>query len=79
MPIYEFRCAECGARFEVRRPFDLSNEPAPSCPEGHTAARKVLSVFATAGRSSDATASAPSFSGGCGAGCACAAAAAQQT
>ncbi|MDA8265366.1 MAG: zinc ribbon domain-containing protein [Actinomycetota bacterium] len=83
MPIYEFRCPECEARFEMRRPADLSDAPAPQCPNGHGAARRVLSVFATAGRSaSGATASPGEFASagsraptaaGCGAGCACAA------
>jgi putative FmdB family regulatory protein len=50
MPIYEFRCSECEARFEARRPADQSDAPAP-CPNGHENTRRLLSVFATAGRS----------------------------
>ncbi|MHB1510494.1 MAG: FmdB family zinc ribbon protein [Acidimicrobiales bacterium] len=83
MPIYEFRCSECEARFEMRRPAELSDAPAPQCPNGHGPARRVLSVFATTGRSaSGATSSQGEFAssgsrtpagGGCGGGCACAA------
>jgi putative FmdB family regulatory protein len=68
MPLYEFRCATCGSTFELRRPAAQSQAPA-LCPDGHIA-RRVLSVFATAGHG-------PSEAGGevmgCGPDCACAA------
>ncbi len=77
MPRYEYRCRTCDTVFTEQRPMSRSSEPA-TCPDGHEDARRVLSVFATAGR---ATASdsgpAPSFGGGgwggggCGGGCAC--------
>lgn len=76
MPIYEFRCSECDTRFEARLPATMSGST-PPCPSGHDATRRILSVFATAGRAGEA-ASAGSFGGGggggggCGPGCACA-------
>jgi putative FmdB family regulatory protein len=78
MPIYEFRCQECEARFEARRPAELSDAPAPACPNGHASARRMLSVFATTGRSAGTSGTdwespvAASGGGGCGPGCACA-------
>lgn len=69
MPVYEYRCTTCDTRFEIRRPAAEAGAPA-TCPDGHEGARRVLSVFATAGRS--APAAAPTTGGGCGAGCACA-------
>jgi len=76
MPIYEFRCSDCGRRFEARRPAEQSDAAAPACPDGHTATRRILSVFATAGRSGSSDVAAEgAFSdsaGGCGPGCACA-------
>ena len=73
MPIYEFRCSECDTRFEQKRSTAESDAPAPACPDGHTATRRVLSVFATAGAGSGAMAAAVPATGGCGPGCACAA------
>lgn len=75
MPIYEFRCAECDTRFEARLPVAMSGST-PPCPEGHESTRRILSVFATAGRS-DSAAPGGGFGGsggggGCGPGCACA-------
>lgn len=79
MPLYEFRCRTCDTVFTERRPMSRSSDPA-TCPDGHEDARRVLSVFATAGKgassssSSDGAASlSPSAwsGGGCGGGCAC--------
>ncbi len=67
MPVYEYRCEVCDARFELRRPLAAAGEPA-SCPDGHPGARRLLSVFQTAGR----TGPPAPLSGGCGSGCACA-------
>ena len=71
MPIYEFRCTDCGTRLEERRPLGAADLPGPSCPDDGATMRRVLSVFATAGRATGAD-PAPMPSGGCGAGCACA-------
>ncbi|MGO8877113.1 MAG: FmdB family zinc ribbon protein [Acidimicrobiales bacterium] len=74
MPIYEFRCSGCEARFEARRPSELSDAAPPACPSGHVSTRRVLSVFATAGKASSGPAAAAGDfgGGGCGPGCACA-------
>lgn len=76
MPIYEFRCFDCDTVFEEKRSLAAAGDPAPACPNGHVATRRVLSLFATAGvTSAPATAcGAPlAAAGGCGGGCACAA------
>lgn len=74
MPVYEFRCTTCDARFEERRPMSGANEPA-TCPDGHAGAVRLLSVFASVGGNGSSTASAPAPaarpSGGCGGHCAC--------
>ncbi|MGO9560440.1 MAG: FmdB family zinc ribbon protein [Acidimicrobiales bacterium] len=72
MPIYEFRCSECDTRFEQKRSAAEFDAPAPACPNGHAATRRVLSVFATAGVGAS-SGPAPAAGGGCGPGCACAA------
>lgn len=77
MPLYEFRCRTCDTVFTERRPMSRSSDPA-TCPDGHDDARRVLSVFATAGKgasspsdSSAALSPAAWSGGGCGGGCAC--------
>ncbi len=74
MPLYEYYCRGCAAKFEVLRPMTRADEPA-TCPKGHATATRMLSVFARVGRDS-----APEFddspsSNGCaccGGGCGCA-------
>jgi putative FmdB family regulatory protein len=39
MPRYDYRCEECGRTFEARHGFD---DPPPTCPEGHTAVRRLI-------------------------------------
>lgn len=73
MPVYEYRCRSCDARFEVRRPIAEADAPA-ACPDGHVDTTRLLSVFAAVG---SAASEAPAMSrapagGGCGPGCACA-------
>ncbi len=74
MPVYEFRCTTCDARFEERRPMSGANEPA-TCPDGHAGAVRLLSVFASVGGNGSSPAGAPAPSarpaGGCGGHCAC--------
>ena len=75
MPIYEFVCMTCEARFEELVSLDAAD---PSCPDcGATKVARQLSVFAAHGASVDAQA-APSLGGGgagfggcCGGGCGC--------
>ena len=46
MPLYEYRCNECTAEFEVLVR-TVSSDPRPSCPAcGATEVRKVLSLVA---------------------------------
>lgn len=40
MPVYDFTCAECGARFEKRIPF-AGNHQDVTCPQGHRAVRRM--------------------------------------
>ncbi len=44
MPIYEYVCAKCGAKFELLRLLSQANEGV-SCPQCHSAAERVLSTF----------------------------------
>ncbi|MHB8244950.1 MAG: FmdB family zinc ribbon protein [Acidimicrobiales bacterium] len=73
MPIYEFRCSECEVHFDERRSIAQLDSSPPPCPSGHSATRRVLSIFATATRGSDSCGPDASSAGGCGGGCACAA------
>ena len=58
MPIYEYRCTDCGNDFErlVRSMFSVETFPCPSCGSDHV--KKAVSLFGTAsGGSRDAAAS----------------------
>jgi putative FmdB family regulatory protein len=46
MPIYEYRCASCGADFELTRSMSQSGDPA-SCPTCKRPAEKLVSSFAS--------------------------------
>jgi putative FmdB family regulatory protein len=73
VPVYEYVCRTCDSRFEARRSMGEAGLPI-DCPDGHPDTARLLSVFASVGRSSGG-APAPSSGppvGGCGAGCACA-------
>lgn len=48
MPLYEYICPTCDARFELLRPMSRAEEDA-ICPEGHAGARRAISAFATVG------------------------------
>jgi putative FmdB family regulatory protein len=41
MPIYEYECRKCGARFDRFQRFDAS--PPKTCPNGHRQVRRLLS------------------------------------
>jgi putative FmdB family regulatory protein len=43
MPLYDFRCAECGERFEARVAYD-ERPPCPAC--GARGSERLLSSFA---------------------------------
>jgi putative FmdB family regulatory protein len=53
MPLYEYKCRECGRQFEsYRRLFDaLKEETCPSC--GGRAERSVISLFRAGGSRAD--------------------------
>jgi putative FmdB family regulatory protein len=71
MPMYEYWCRRCGAKFELLRSMAKSSAPA-TCPRGHAGATRTLSVFATMGHSGEAPGwDADSSAGGCGCGGAC--------
>jgi putative FmdB family regulatory protein len=45
MPIYEYICSECDAKFEQMRPLSQSDKAA-ECPTCHKPARRKISAFA---------------------------------
>jgi putative FmdB family regulatory protein len=45
MPIYEYVCPECNAKFEQMRPLSQADKPA-TCPRCHKPARRKMSTFA---------------------------------
>ncbi|MBI4303817.1 MAG: zinc ribbon domain-containing protein [Chloroflexi bacterium] len=46
MPIYEYYCSKCKAKFELMRPLSKAGEAA-SCPKCHNPAERVMSRFAS--------------------------------
>lgn len=69
MPLYEYRCADCDARFEKLTRFTQAD--AVSCPTcGGTHARRLISVFASFSTSSSGE-PLPMAGGGCGCGGSC--------
>lgn len=66
MPLYEYVCRECKTRFELLRPASRMDETA-SCPRGHAAGERVLSIFAAMSR--DGAGNATAVGGGACAGC----------
>lgn len=67
MPIYEYRCSDCGAEFQRLQSMSASSEGV-SCPQcGGGKVERKLSTFAST--SSDASASVPGCAApGCGSG-----------
>jgi putative FmdB family regulatory protein len=45
MPIYEYHCPECDAKFEELRPLSQADQPV-ECPQCHQPARRKMSTFA---------------------------------
>ncbi|MFN3324913.1 MAG: FmdB family zinc ribbon protein [Bryobacteraceae bacterium] len=65
MPIYEYRCEDCGTKFEkLVRGSDTSGPECPSCGQNHL--RMELSTFAA--HSNGGGSAEPAFGGGCPAG-----------
>jgi putative FmdB family regulatory protein len=75
VPVYEYRCAACDTTFERR--VAMADADVVQCPDGHSQVRRLLSVFATSGRTAPAApalatpATATPATGGCGGHCAC--------
>jgi putative FmdB family regulatory protein len=62
MPIYEYRCAECGKRSSTL--LSSFSSPDPACPHcGKPALRRLVSTFATTG-ASESDAGDDDFGGG---------------
>jgi putative FmdB family regulatory protein len=71
MPIYEYWCPECRSAFEKLRPMQ-SNDSEVVCPRCGSGVKRMLSVIAAVGRSSDSDSYASSGGGcGCGGNCSC--------
>jgi len=73
MPIYEYYCPRCAAKFEELRPMSRADEPA-TCTKGHPGAARTLSVFAAVSKDADGSVSMMDGGGGCacgGGGCGC--------
>jgi len=66
MPLYEYYCRDCRAKFELLRPMSRMDGTA-TCPEGHAGGRRVLSTFVALSKGSDGEVS--SVGGGGCAGC----------
>jgi len=65
MPIFEYRCRECGGRFEAIVKSSLSTTTCKNC--GSKKVEQLLSVFAVVGPSHSAAAAEPGPCGACGA------------
>ena len=80
MALYEYKCPDCGERFDMVRSMSAADEPA-NCPECETESRRMISNFAliTPGASAvstnpvmDARMARGGGGGGCcGGGCGC--------
>jgi len=66
MPIYEYYCAVCEAKFEKMRPMSQADEPAP-CPQCQLLAGRCASTFSARGSNGQAVAGGSSGCGGCAA------------
>ena len=68
MPLYEYQCDTCGEKFEVRRPIQASDDPAP-CPNCESFdSKRQVSQFMAFVKGAEGTQSA---GGGCECGGAC--------
>ncbi len=67
MPLYEYYCTKCTAKYELLRPMSRSDESA-TCPSGHGGGTRTLSMFAAVSKGANETSMPMPSSGG---GCAC--------
>lgn len=65
VPVYEFRCGDCGESFDRLLPFGAAEPPCPTC--GSPNVRRLISVIAGLAGSGSGSGS----SGGCACGGAC--------
>jgi len=64
MPIYEYRCEECGKTFEVLTKVSNKDDE-KECPDcGSNKVKRVFSVFGVGGSDGNSTPQAPSCGGG---------------
>lgn len=73
MPIYEYYCPKCAAKFEELRPISRADETA-TCAKGHRGASRTLSMVAPV-RAASGSGFEEMSGGGCGCGgggCGCA-------
>ena len=70
MPLYEFRCADCGQIFDRLQPFDAES---PSCAEcGSAEVNRLISLIGgLVGSGSASGGTSSSIGGGGGGGCGC--------
>jgi len=69
MPLYEYQCADCGQRFDLRRPFSRADDPA-TCPDCESDnGKRQISRVACFVKGSDGGSRSVAGGGGC-AGCA---------
>lgn len=70
MPLYEYRCADCDARFEKLTTFQKADDGV-ACPKcGGSRSRRLISVFASFSASSEGSVE-PISGGGCACGGSC--------
>jgi putative FmdB family regulatory protein len=70
VPVYEYRCLDCGDRFERRRALDAADRPV--CASGHTDVKRLFSVFAATRGGAEPVSTGGGGGGGCcGGGCGC--------
>lgn len=77
MPLYEYYCTKCGAKYELLRSMSRSDDPA-TCPKGHKGGARTLSLFASVTNKSGDAGFPGAYDGGnggggcgCGGSCAC--------
>ncbi|HET9201476.1 MAG TPA: zinc ribbon domain-containing protein [Dehalococcoidia bacterium] len=71
MPLYEYYCSRCDAKFEMLRAMNRADE-STSCPEGHPQASRLLSLTARPSRAGDDFPEDPGDGGcACGGNCSC--------
>jgi len=67
MPIYEYLCADCGAKFDKMRPMSQAAAPLDCVRCGSSATSRALSLFAAVSkRSNGESHSVSGTGGGCG-------------